>query len=461
MATKRILVLLSALAVLVVGCGGSSSGPAPEPTKSSPTANQLWVQHHAGTGGGHAVAQSVVVGPDGARIFVTGSTGTVAYAADNGSQLWFVPTTSFLGSGGSTTAPTAAVNPDGTRLFVTGTSGGDYLTLAYDTADGERLWTARYDGPATGADDARAVAVSPDGSTVFVNGTSEGKRSGQDFATIAYRASTGARVWLARYDGPAGGDDSLFPGAVQSLVVNGNGKTVYVTGASRRAGSARHDYATVAYVASTGARRWVSRYAAGATSDNLATSVAVTGDYRTVVVTGSSGTKGGTGFDVATVGYDVATGTQRWVKRYNSSASHNEGAVDIAASPTGDKVFVTGVSEGRTVGHESFLTLAYDASAGKSLWVDRYATAAGDSNAAAVAVSPDGARVYVTGWSDAGQRHAFATVAYDATSGARLWVGQYAGSAGYAESRSVAVGPDGTVFVTGEADGYATVAYRR
>ena len=81
------------------------------------------------------------------------------------------------------------VSPDGTRLFVTGdgkgrTTGHDYATVAYSAADGRRLWVSRYsyNGHANSSDDgARSVAVSPDGTTVYVTGTSGGGR-----ATVAY-----------------------------------------------------------------------------------------------------------------------------------------------------------------------------------------------------------------------------------------------------------------------------------
>jgi len=97
-------------------------------------------------------------------------------------------------------AAAVAVSPDGSAVFVTGKSIAfamtndptyDYTTVAYDAATGSRLWTRRcykY-GP---DDSASAVAVSPDGNTVFVTGTSGNGTPGTGYATVAYRASTGA-----------------------------------------------------------------------------------------------------------------------------------------------------------------------------------------------------------------------------------------------------------------------------
>jgi glucose dehydrogenase len=76
-------------------------------------------------------------------------------------------------------------------VFVTGvsagvTSAGDYATVAYNAATGTRLWVARYNGPGSHGDEARSVAVSPNGGTVFVTGGSFGATSEGDYATVAY-----------------------------------------------------------------------------------------------------------------------------------------------------------------------------------------------------------------------------------------------------------------------------------
>ena len=69
----------------------------------------------------------------------------------------------------------------------------------------------------------------------------------------------------------------------------------------------------------------------------------------------------------------------------------------MAVSPAGTTVFVTGQSYGRG-GNGDYATVAYSAATGKQLWVSRYNGPAnlGD-HACCVAVSPAGAKVFATG----------------------------------------------------------------
>jgi WD40 repeat protein len=182
-------------------------------------------------------------------------------------------------------------------VFVTGPSGTDYGTVAYRAGTGAVIWTKRYNGPGNSTDAASAVVVSPNGGTVFVTGVSDGSTSGEDYATVAYRAGTGAVVWTRRYNGPANSSDDANAAAV-SL----DGTTVFVTGQSL--GPAEYDYATVAY--------------------------------------------------------RVGTGAVMWTKRYNGPANANDQAVAVAVSPDSTKVFVTGLGDGSTHG-EDYTTIAYSA----------------------------------------------------------------------------------------------------
>jgi hypothetical protein len=327
----------------------------------------------------------------------------------------------------------------------------DYATIAYNAATGARLWVRRF-----GPGGASAVTAGRDG-RVFVTGSSLG-----DFATVAYRAATGTRLWVTRYDGPGHGFDSAT-----SLALSPGAATLFVTG---RSGDGQpvsaDDYATAAYSARTGARRWVTRFHGAANGTDGARSVVVSPPGGRVFVTFVTGDRRGAApqNDYATAAYRAASGDPLWVRRYNGPANGWDDASSLAASPAGSMVFVTGVSE-RALGTSDMATVAYSA-AGARLWVRRYA-GPGRRGAAGISVAagPGGRTVFVTGITAAGH---FATVAYRAASGAWLWARRYNGP-GQGDDLPAAViasPAGGRVFVTGRspgtasADDFATLAYR-
>lgn len=137
---------------------------------------------------------------------------------------------------------------------------------------------------------------------------------------------------------------------------------------------------------------------------------------------GSPSSERGTVHDGAAA---VPGGTKLWASRYGVAGQFLV-ANSAVVSPSGSTVFVTGgptvaydaangatrwVTAGGTTG---FATVAYDASTGAQLWVARYdGPVAGLDRAVAVAVSPAGSAVFVTGGSlgTSGEQQ-FATVAY-------------------------------------------------
>jgi len=458
-------IALAVGAALVMGPGASAG------TVTGGT--RLWGERYNGPGNDDDQASSVAASPDGSKVFVTGFSidtlggfydyATIAYDASTGAELW---TKRYDGpTNGYDLARSVAASPDGSKVFVTGFSDGgptsfDYVTIAYDALTGAKVWLKRYTGPGESDSHANSIAASPDGSKVFVTGESGGGASGRDYATVAYDASTGVKVWAKRYDGPANDDD-----IARSAAVSPDGSAVFVTGES--SGSPHLDYATVAYDASSGGRLWVARYDGPGSGYDAASSLTAIPDGSGVVVTGTS--EGITSRDYATVAYDASTGGELWTKRYDGPADRSDGASSIGASPAASTVFVTGRSTGTGTGTD-FATVAYDSSTGARVWARRYdGTGSGDDFANSLAASADGSKVFVTGFSIGTPDSCFcATVAYDASTGARLWWKRHHGpSIGDRSSNFLAASPDGSkVFVTGSANqpdtfryDYLTVAY--
>src|SRR5438132_1432660 len=109
-------------------------------------------------------------------------------------------------------------------MLVCGTFVGS-AGVASAIAPGDTLWVKRYDGPSPGHDLDYALAASPDGTKVFVTGGSFNPTTYADFATVAYDASTGAKVWVKRFDGSGHGDDYAY-----AIAASPDGTKVFVTG---------------------------------------------------------------------------------------------------------------------------------------------------------------------------------------------------------------------------------------
>jgi DNA-binding beta-propeller fold protein YncE len=424
----------------------------------------LWVAAFHGPPGGKSQALAEAVSPDGARLFVTGSLGltaispskrwaTISYGTAAGRRHWLQYYQGTDTSSDSTAAPVAvAVSPDGSTVFVTGyvtNTGGvrAEATVAYDTATGARRWVAQHI-PVVRLTDVSpvAVAVSPDGSRVFV--------LSNDYTAQAYDTATGNLVWSAIATG-LHGISFVFAGAMSP-----DGSRLFLTGSGFTPAN-REEFQTAALDAATGATLWVQHYIKphqpfGALA--LALAVAVSPDGSMVYVAGQ------VPFSGLVLGDDAATGALRWA-RFPSLAAATE-----AVSPNGSSVFFGGPPPPSS---GVFVTQAREPDTGTLLWThpqtSRPSTVSSRTTLRAMAVSPDGSRLVVTGRVLNGVTQAM-TIAYNPANGRLLW------SAGFALSNqgvegttpaAVVVSPDSSrVFVTGLGTpavgnwNFVTVAYR-
>jgi len=402
----------SVLLVTPTSAGASAPG-----SNDLAPGDRLWASRYNGPADGSDAAHALGVSPDGSVVFVTGQSkgedsddyATVAYDAANGTRLWVARARGIAAD----YAYALAVSPTGAVIFVTGLSWArgsdyDYATVAYDAATGAQLWATRYDGPANRDDYASALGVSPDGSAVFVTGNSWGGASADDYATVAYDADTGAQLWATRYNGPpTNGYDAAY-----ALEVSPDGSALFVTGQSF-GGASGYDYATVAYDADTGAQLWATRYDGPGNSSDSAQALGVSPDGSAVFVTGNSLGEASSD-DYATVAYAADTGAQLWATRYNGPANGSDSAYALGVSLDGSALFVTGITWGGAAEND-YATVAYNAATGVQSWATR-ARAHGDEYAIDLGVSPTGTAVYVTGFSerDPSAPYDFGTVAYEA-----------------------------------------------
>jgi hypothetical protein len=433
---------------------------------------ELWVKRYNGPENGFDSTGGVTVSPDGTMVYVTGQSAsvsgsdyaTIAYDSATGTQVW---ARRFDGPmGDSDEADALVVSPNGSAVFVTGTSrtatdDQDFGTIAYDANTGRRLWRRFFDGPATANsfDRGASIGVAPDGSAVFVTGPSASDSTASDIETLAYDASTGQRLWAKRFVGR--GLDISF-----ALAVAPGGSSLFVTGSSDKPSTGASTYITLAYDAATGTNLWTKRHDGPDIGNGAAHDVVTSVDGQTVFVTGGLD-RGSGNSDLVTIAYDAATGGKRWARRYDGPVHGHDEGMGLAADPTGNRLIATGRSAG-TGDDADYATVSYDATSGARLWMRRYAGPADGFDAAtSIGTSADGLKVFVTGESAGPNGPDFGTVAYDAGSGAKLWGRRYNGPArGDDYVVSLATAPYGTrVYVTGTSAGigtdvdYATIAY--
>lgn len=141
------------------------------------------------------------------------------------------------------------VDKTGSNVFVTGKSFGnpsiahyDYLTIKYNTTNGDSLWVKRYNGggmPGNQNDEAYSMAIDSS-SNIYVTGRSIGNNTSWDFVTIKYSLS-GSIIWITRYnDSSANAND--IPSKIKLDIAN----NVFVCGSSD-AGGIQYDFLTIKY----------------------------------------------------------------------------------------------------------------------------------------------------------------------------------------------------------------------
>jgi len=290
-------------------------------------------------------------------------------------------------------------------------------------AQEDTVWVRRFDGTAHGAEYIAASAHDRWGN-IYVTGYATNTGSDKDYVTIKYRPN-GDTVWVRAYNGPDNERD-----IARAIAVDNDGN-VWVTGESRGPGTG-YDYATIRYD-SLGTSLWVSRYSAPGDSEDWSQAIAL-GPAEVCYVTGGSFAPG-TGSDFLTIKYGP-DGDTLWSRRYDYS---DDWASKVIVDSAGD-IYVAGTDYDSS----ELIVMKYGPT-GDLYWAKRHTGWAND-----MALGSLG-RVYIVGgyYSPTGGED-FLTIAYDAASGDTVWTATLDGPAHARDgATSLAVGASGRIYVTG------------
>ncbi|HLF24879.1 MAG TPA: beta-propeller fold lactonase family protein [Anaerolineae bacterium] len=348
------------------------------------------------------------------------------------------------GVDGLSGAHSVTVSPDGRHVYVTGFN-DRAIAVFRRAADGRLTFVeAKKDGVEgiTGLAGVFMAIVSPDGRHVYVTG------SGDDALALFNRDATTGRLAFVevQIDG-VGGVDGLD--GASAVTISPDGRHVYAAGFGdnalavfrRNAVTGRLTFAGIAQDGQNGADGLAGAYA-----------LSVSPDGRHVYAAGL------TGDAVAVFRRNSRTGALRFVEVEKDGVDGIDGldgAYGVSLSPNGKHVYVPSLVD------DAVVVFSRNSASGALTFVETERDGVdgvdGLDSAFAVAVNPDGRRVYVASYADS----AVAVFERDDTTGALTFVEVHTASADLDAldgAISVAVSPDGRyLYVAGFGDNAVSV----
>lgn len=229
--------------------------------------NQVWAQTYNGTGNGGDYGFSIAVDGAGnvftaGRADVGGSQKYLILKYDSAGNLVAPFPYTYTGPQSTTFDQAQSIKLDAAgNIYVTGKSGTagteNFMTLKLNSSAAEQ-WVKKFNGIQNTEDNALILLLDNTGTNVYISGYSFTTGQQQNFVTIRYNSSNGDSTAAAIYNGPASSTDQVTSATID------NAGNVYVTGISSAAGTGL-DFATVKYSPAL-AQQWVSR-TTGTTND--------------------------------------------------------------------------------------------------------------------------------------------------------------------------------------------------
>ncbi len=389
--------------------------------------------------------EAVTVAPGGQHVYVASRFELTALARDAGSGALTLIGSWADGAGGVNGlagSSAVALSPDGQSVYVSADIDDAVAVFSRNGITGALTFVeAQFH---SSLDSAAAIAVSPDGDHVYVASGAGGPGSGQSaanaVAVFSRDAGTSALTFVTSYTDGVGGINGLR--GAQGIAVSPEGAHVYVAGAGDGAVAvfARDDVTGLLTPVEV-----VDNSTVGVSGLQGASAITVSADGAHVYVTSGPRTPFWSD-DNALVVFerDAGTGALTFVEAHPDGSSGIDGNLHaVSASPDGGHVYVAArrpsVGDPASVG-----VFERDALTGALTFVETVFDEAGGvfglGDPGGLALSPDGAHLYVAGTSD----EAVAVFERDTLAGSLTFVEAVRGPIlGLELPRAVTISPDG------------------
>ena len=215
--------------------------------------------------------------------------------------------------------------------------------------------------------------------------------------------------WVRNYS-----DRDSMTNIPSAIDANGN---IYVTGSVRTLNQG-YNFATIKYN-QQGDTLWVKTYNGTANLDDEAVAIALDANGNIIVVGKSKNSNND--YDIVTIKYNTS-GTVVFEKRYNGSVNGNDIPADVTTDNTGN-VYTTGYSR-QTVNYDYYITIKYTSTGTQSYIKTFNSTATGNCRATSVLWKNN--RLFVCGFACQNTgTYSVTTQSYIASNGVTLWTSNY------------------------------------
>jgi len=276
------------------------------------------------------------------------------------------------------------------NLYITGLSSGttsnnDILTIKFNAANGDTIWTRRYNGAANGSDAGTGCVLDGSGN-LYIGGLSDGGNF-IDFCLLKYNTTDGSLIWARRYPSPLGNKGEAYGCSL-------SGSSVFLNGYIYNGTS--YNLYTVKCDADNGDTVWTRINHEDLDSLLYIHSDCIADNSGDIYITGNC-SNGVSGIYSRTIKYD-ASGNIVWTKKFEQPLNNtlNDFTGGLALDPMGNLLVTGSTRETGAFSGGELLLIRYNSLTGDTIWTKSYG---GGQQGLGCTTEPAGF-IYVTGRPD-------------------------------------------------------------